>query len=59
LRASPVFHTKHTCYVWSFNYLSGEEPLGVMAQAAVATFVACGTGGVEPTPARLRMAPRG
>jgi hypothetical protein len=37
LRASPVFHTKHTCCVRSFNYLCGEEPLGVMAQAAVAT----------------------
>ena len=59
MRASPVFHTKHTCCVRSFNYLCGEEPLGLVAQATVATFVACGTGGVEPTPARLRMAPRG
>jgi hypothetical protein len=57
-RASPLFHTKHTCYVRDSNYLSGEEPLGLMAQATVATFVACGTGGVEPTPPRLRMAPR-
>ena len=59
MRASPLLHTKHTCHVWYFDYLSDEEPLGLMAQAAVATFVACGTGGVEPTPARLRRAPRG
>ena len=60
MRASPRLHTKHTGSVRSFDFLSGQEPLGLMAQAArTAMGSPVERAGLGPYPHVLEWAPRG